>query len=62
MFFTANKETAFVHAITAAGVVYEVTRSCSRGELKECNCARKERTATTPEKGFAWGGCSENVV
>ena len=61
MFVVANKETAFVNAITEAGGVYEVNRSCSRGELKECNCARRERAATTPEKGFAWGGCSENV-
>lgn len=59
-FFVANKETAFVHAITSAGVVYEVTRACSRGELRECNCDRKN-AKTRQNDGFQWGGCSENV-
>ncbi|XP_028416883.1 protein Wnt-2b-A-like isoform X2 [Dendronephthya gigantea] len=56
----SNKETAFVHAITSAGVVYEVTRACSRGELRECNCDRKNEK-TSENDGFQWGGCSENV-
>lgn len=57
----SNKETAFVHAITSAGVVYEVTRSCSKGELKECYCDRDRKQGST-EKGFTWSGCSENVA
>ena len=48
-----------MHAITSAGVVFEVTRSCSRGELRDCNCVRKQGST---EKGFKWSGCSENVA
>ncbi|KAG8239069.1 hypothetical protein J437_LFUL018894 [Ladona fulva] len=33
-----TRETAFVHAITAAGVTYSVTRACTMGELVECGC------------------------
>ncbi|XP_063236262.1 protein Wnt-6-like isoform X1 [Bacillus rossius redtenbacheri] len=33
-----TRETAFVNAITAAGVVYAVTRACTMGDLVECSC------------------------
>ncbi|XP_063244197.1 protein Wnt-8b-like [Bacillus rossius redtenbacheri] len=32
----ATRETAYVNAIMAAGVVYSVARSCSRGDLEDC--------------------------
>lgn len=34
----ATKETSFVHAISAAGVMYTLTRNCSLGELDNCGC------------------------
>jgi wingless-type MMTV integration site family protein 16 len=36
-----SRETAFVHAITSAGVVYAITQSCSSGQLSDCGCDRK---------------------
>ena len=35
-----SRETAFVHAITSAGVVFAVTQSCSAGRLMNCGCDR----------------------
>nr|XP_019933497.2 protein Wnt-6-like [Aedes albopictus]XP_019933515.2 protein Wnt-6-like [Aedes albopictus] len=33
-----TRETAFVHAITAAGITYAVTKACTMGDLVECSC------------------------
>lgn len=38
MFGLDTRETAFVDAITAAGITYEVTRACSTGNLLQCSC------------------------
>ena len=38
--FQGSKETAFLYAITTAGVVHTVARACSSGNLTECNCDR----------------------
>lgn len=35
---TANRETAFVHAISSAGVMYTLTRNCSLGDFDNCGC------------------------
>lgn len=37
-FLTANRETAFVHAISSAGVMYTLTRNCSLGDFDNCGC------------------------
>lgn len=56
----ASRESAFVYAITSAGVVHEVTRACSRGELEDCECDKNRKGIS--EKGFQWGGCSDNIA
>ncbi|XP_072174311.1 protein Wnt-16-like [Diadema setosum] len=62
---TGNKETAFIYAITSAGVVYSVTRSCSLGNLTECGCtvARGHPGDDVLDNAeeWRWGGCSDNV-
>jgi len=57
----ANRESAFFHSISAAGVVHEVTRSCSRGELKdECSCDRSMHGLYGG--GFMWDRCNDNIA
>lgn len=34
----ATRETSFVHAISAAGVMYTLTKNCSMGDFDNCGC------------------------
>ncbi|KAM9410313.1 protein Wnt-2b-like [Pholidichthys leucotaenia] len=57
-----SREAAFVYAISSAGVVYAITRACSQGELKICNCDSRKRGQASDDRGkFDWGGCSDNI-
>nr|CAD7410632.1 unnamed protein product [Timema cristinae] len=55
-----SRETAFVYAVTSAGVAHAVTQSCSSGNLTECSCDSSRQGRSTPE-GWKWGGCSDNL-
>ncbi|XP_009322380.1 PREDICTED: protein Wnt-2 [Pygoscelis adeliae] len=58
----SSRESAFVHAISSAGVVFAITRACSQGELKSCSCDPKKKGSAKDSKGhFDWGGCSDNI-
>lgn len=57
-----SREAAFVYAISSAGVVYALTRACSQGDLKTCNCDPHKRGRGKDAKGeYDWGGCSDNI-
>lgn len=59
---SGSREAAFVYAISSAGVVYALTRACSQGELKTCNCDPHKRGRDRDERGeFDWGGCSDYI-
>lgn len=59
---SGSRESAFVHAISSAGVVFAITRACSQGELKSCSCDPKKKGSAKDSKGhFDWGGCSDNI-
>lgn len=58
--FSGSKETAFVHAITSAGVVHAVSRSCNKGNLSECACGRR-RGRGIPRRSWDISGCTNNV-
>lgn len=53
----ANRETAFIHAITAAGIAHTLTKNCSNGEFGDCGCGMNK-----PQKDarWKWAGCSDN--
>jgi len=55
-----SKETAFLYAITSAGVVHTIAKSCASGNLTECGCDNRGQGKSTPE-GWKWGGCSDNL-
>ncbi|GFR87747.1 protein Wnt [Elysia marginata] len=58
-----SREAAFVYAISSAGVVYSITRACSRGTLMNCGCDPSRRGSGRDKRGvFDWGGCSDNAV
>jgi len=56
--FSESRENAYVHAISAASLAYQVTKACARGELQNCSCDAKVRARSTKGK-WQWGGCSE---
>jgi hypothetical protein len=49
-----------VHAITAAGVLQAVARSCRNGDLNTCGCSTSKRPENL-NKDWMWGGCGDNV-
>ncbi|OWF48432.1 protein Wnt-4-like [Mizuhopecten yessoensis] len=55
-----SRETAYIYAISSAGVMYSVTRGCARGDLEHCGCDDKIRWRKAGGD-FEWGGCSENT-
>lgn len=55
----ATRESAFVHAITSAGVAFAVTRACAEGSATVCGCDNRHKGP--PGEGWKWGGCSEDV-
>lgn len=54
------REKAYIYAISSAGIMYSITRSCAKGELDNCGCDMKVRRKDTQGQ-FEWGGCSENT-
>lgn len=56
-----TRESAFVRAVTSAGVVHAVTQACSAGNLTDCSCDLSREGQKTAE-GWKWGGCSDDVT
>lgn len=54
------KETAFVHALTAAALTYSIARACSQGRMIKCQCATEKRPENA-RMSWRWGGCSDNI-
>ncbi|XP_053666129.1 protein Wnt-6 [Anopheles marshallii] len=51
-----TRETAFVHAITAAGITYAVTKACTMGDLLECSCQKHSKSKPDDGRGRGRGG------
>nr|XP_048692148.1 protein Wnt-16 [Caretta caretta] len=58
---SGTKETAFIYAVTAAGLVHAVTRSCSAGNMTECSCDTNLQNGGSATEGWHWGGCSDDI-
>ncbi|KAM9771861.1 protein Wnt-16 isoform 2-T2 [Syngnathus typhle] len=58
---SGTKETAFVYAVMAAGLVHAVTRFCSHGNISECGCDARLQGAAEAGEAWHWGGCSDHV-
>ncbi|XP_034005703.1 protein Wnt-16 [Trematomus bernacchii] len=60
---SGSKETAFLQAVLAAGLVHAVTRACSQGNMTECGCDARLRGGGAPQgaEGWHWGGCSDHI-
>ena len=69
-------ETAFVNAMSSAGVIHKVTQECDQGVLHDCNCRREEEAEEEgegrrhmgggvdkedPEKWFYWSYCNSHI-
>nr|ALO81631.1 Wnt10 [Penaeus vannamei] len=49
-------ESAFGHAITAAGVTHSVARACAAGRLHNCSCGM-----VRGKRAWKWSGCHDNT-
>lgn len=58
--FAGTREAAFTYAISSAGVVHSIARSCVEGNLSVCGCSRERRPKDLKSE-FQWGGCGDNI-
>lgn len=57
----ATKETAFIYGINSAAAMFEITRACTRGDLKKCSCNSIQNQSRL-NSNHEWTGCSDNVL
>ena len=60
-FIPANRETAFLHAISSAAITYEITLQCARRKIPGCGCAETEKPSQVDNSNWKWGGCGDNI-
>ncbi|XP_055839118.1 protein Wnt-4 isoform X1 [Episyrphus balteatus] len=53
------KETAFVHALTAAAMTHSIARACAEGRMTKCSCGPRKQNKASQD--FQWGGCNDNL-
>jgi len=57
---TGSRETAFISAISAAGVVVAVGRACKKDDVTMCGCGNDQRPNGLNAR-WQWGGCGDNT-
>ncbi|XP_071502660.1 protein Wnt-9a-like [Diadema antillarum] len=55
------KETAFLSAISSAGLVHAIAQGCSRGSLERCSCDEVSFSDEANREAWKWGGCGDNL-
>nr|AEH58047.1 EGL-20 [Trichinella spiralis] len=70
MLKSGNRESAFLEAITTAGLVHAIVTACTTGNLTDCSCDMSKnglegfRVKSRPDdasENWRWGGCSDNI-
>ncbi|VEL34204.1 unnamed protein product [Protopolystoma xenopodis] len=56
-----SREASFAHAISAAGVVHALARSCKEARLTACGCSQAGRPDQL-HRDWIWGGCGDNIA
>ena len=56
-FIAATRETAFLHAISAAAITHELTVQCRQNRIPGCRCGK----TTKGKSDWQWGGCSDDI-
>ena len=59
-FIAATRETAFLHAISAAAITHELTVQCRQNRIPGCRCG-KTRKQPKGKSEWQWGGCSDDI-
>ncbi|KRX83739.1 Protein Wnt-16 [Trichinella sp. T6] len=66
----SNRESAFLEAITTAGLVHAIVTACTTGNLTDCSCDMSKngleefQVKSRPDdasENWRWGGCSDNI-
>lgn len=57
--FPGFKETAFLYAISSAGLTHAMAKACSAGRMERCTC--DEAPDLENRKAWQWGGCGDNL-
>lgn len=53
------KETAFLYAISSAGLTHALAKACSAGRMERCTC--DEAPDLENREAWQWGGCGDNL-
>ncbi|CAJ0960985.1 unnamed protein product [Ranitomeya imitator] len=53
------KETAFLFAISSAGLTHAMAKACSAGRMERCTC--DEAPDLENREAWQWGGCGDNL-
>lgn len=57
----ATRETAFLHAISAAAITHEITLQCRQNKIPGCQCVEIRNKPQRGNGDWQWGGCSDNI-